>query len=119
VPAEFSSLPHLRGTVSAARQGAAPNATPEQVKEAENSANSQFYIMLKPLLSFDQNYTVFGRVISGMEWVDRIERGEPPANPTRILRAYVLADNPPPYEAAPAAAPKALPEGEKPVSLTP
>ncbi|RYE03641.1 MAG: peptidylprolyl isomerase [Sphingomonadales bacterium] len=107
VPAEFNSLPHVRGAVSAARTS------------DPNSANSQFFIMFGPRLGFDRNYTVFGRVASGMEWVDKIERGEPPENPTKILHAYVLADGPPPYEAAPAAAPKALPEGETRVKLVP
>ncbi|HEX8301984.1 peptidylprolyl isomerase [Sphingomonas sp.] len=119
VPAEFNSLPHLRGTVSAARQGAPEGASPELVKAAENSANSQFYVMLRPLLVFDHNYTVFGRVISGMEWVDLIQRGEPPANPTRILQAYILSDNPPPYQAPAAAAARALPEGETKATLVP
>lgn len=100
VPAEFNNLPHVRGAISAARTADI------------NSANSQFFIMFGPRLGFDHDYTVFGRVISGMEWVDKIERGEPPANPTRIVRAYVLADNPPPYQAAPAAATPALPPGE-------
>ena len=107
VPAEFNSLPHVRGAVSAART------------EDVNSANSQFFIMFGPRLGFDHNYTVFGRVIGGMEWVDKIERGEPPASPTRIVHAYVLADNPPPYQAAPADAPKALPAGEERVKLVP
>lgn len=104
VPAEFNNLPHVRGAVSAART------------QDPNSANSQFFIMFGPRLGFDQNYTVFGRVIEGMQWVDKIERGEPPANPTRILHAYIAADNPPPYQAAPVAAP-ALPEGETKVTL--
>ena len=72
-----------------------------------NSANSQFFIMLLPRLTLDGNYTVFGRVVSGMEFVDRIERGEPPANPARILQASILADNlpqPAPAELAPPAA---------------
>lgn len=112
VPAEFSNLPHVRGTVAAARRGAPDNATPEQKADAENSANSQFYIMMSPKLAFDHDYTVFGRVVSGMEWVDKIERGEPPANPTRIVHAYILSDNPPPYSNLPANAPKALPPGE-------
>jgi cyclophilin family peptidyl-prolyl cis-trans isomerase len=84
---EFNYLPHVRGAVSAARA------------EAENSANSQFFIMFVPRLALDQKYTVFGRVIAGMEHVDAIERGEPPANPTRIVRAYIAADNPPPAPA--------------------
>ena len=117
VPAEFSNLPHVRGTVSAARRGAADNATPEQIVEAQNSANSQFFIMFAPKLTFDHDYTVFGRVVSGMEWVDKIERGEPPANPTRIVHAYIQSDNPPPYSNLPADAPKALPEGETKATL--
>ena len=86
---EFNYLPHVRGAVSAARA------------EDENSANSQFFIMFVPRLSLDQKYTVFGRVIDGMQHVDAIERGEPPATPTRVVRAYIAADGPP---AAPAAA---------------
>ncbi len=109
VPAEFSNLPHVRGTVSAARLGAPENATPEQIKTAEDSANSQFFIMFAPRLGFDHDYTVFGRVISGMEWVDKIERGEPPANPTRIVHAWIQSDNPPPYANAPAPAAPAAP----------
>ncbi|WP_294095696.1 peptidylprolyl isomerase [Sphingomonas sp.] len=107
VPAEFNSLPHVRGAVSAART------------QDPNSANSQFFIMFGPKLGFDHNYTVFGRVAGGMEWVDKIERGEPPANPTRIVHAYILADNPPEYTNLPAAAPKALPAGEERVKLVP
>ncbi|NYD91679.1 peptidylprolyl isomerase [Sphingomonas melonis] len=96
VPAEFNYLPHVRGAVSAARA------------DDENSANSQFFIVFQPRLSLDKKYTVFGRVIDGMQYVDAIERGEPPANPTRITRAYIAADNPPPYTPAPAAAPVTL-----------
>lgn len=107
VKAEFNSLPHMRGAVSAART------------QDVNSANSQFFIMFGPRLGFDHNYTVFGRVVGGMEWVDKIERGEPPESPTKIVRAYVLADNPPPYVAEAPAAPKALPEGETRVKLVP
>jgi len=103
VPAEFNSLPHVRGTVAAARA------------QDENSANSQFYIMFQPHLGFDKKYTVFGRVIGGMQYVDAIERGEPPANPTRILHAWIAADNPPAYQPAPPPvienAPLALPVG--------
>lgn len=110
VPAEFNNLPHVRGTVAAARRGAPENATPEQKKDAENSANSQFYIMMSPKLAFDHDYTVFGRVVSGMQWVDKIQRGEPPANPTKILQASIASDHkaPPPLPA---------PEVDKPVSL--
>ena len=93
--AEFNVLPHVRGAVSAARA------------QDENSANSQFFIMLVPRLSIDGKYTVFGRVVSGMEYVDAIERGEPPANPSRIVRASIGSDNVPPPSAAELAAPPA------------
>ena len=82
--AEFNILPHVRGAVSMAR-----TAEP-------NSANSQFFIMLAPRLTLDNKYSVFGRVVSGMAYVDAIERGEPPANPSRIIRASIAADNVPP-----------------------
>ena len=95
LPAEFSTSPHVRGAVSAARA------------DDQNSANSQFFIVFQPKLSLDKKYTVFGRVFDGMQWVDTIERGEPPQNPTRIVHAYIAADNPPPYVNAPAPAPLA------------
>ncbi|MCG2841503.1 peptidylprolyl isomerase [Sandaracinobacter sp. RS1-74] len=79
--AEFNEAPHVRGAVSMARTS------------DESSANSQFFIMFQPMLKLDRQYTVFGRVISGMQWVDAIERGEPPANPSRILQASIGADN--------------------------
>jgi peptidylprolyl isomerase len=82
--AEFNGLPHVRGAIAAARS------------EAENSANSQFYIMLTPRLALDGRYTVFGRVVSGMNFVDAIAKGEPPASPSRILQASIAADNKPP-----------------------
>ncbi|HEX2803118.1 MAG TPA: peptidylprolyl isomerase [Sphingomicrobium sp.] len=75
--AEFNSLPHFRGTVAAARA------------QDPNSANSQFYIMFAPKASLDGNYTVFGRVVSGMEAVDAIATGEPPAEPTKIVHAHL------------------------------
>ncbi len=81
--AEINGLPHLRGAVAMARA------------QELNSANSQFYIMFVPRLSMDRNYTVFGRVVSGMSFVDAIERGEPPVAPTRIVRASIGADNVP------------------------
>jgi cyclophilin family peptidyl-prolyl cis-trans isomerase len=89
--AEFNYLPHVRGAVSAARS------------DKEDSANSQFFIVFQPRLSLDKKYTVFGRVIDGMQYVDSIERGEPPANPSRIVHAYIAADNPPAYVAGPPA----------------
>jgi cyclophilin family peptidyl-prolyl cis-trans isomerase len=73
--AEFNSLPHLRGTVSAART------------DEPDSANSQFFIVFSPNVNLDRDYTVFGRVIEGMATVDSIAPGEPPAQPTRIVRA--------------------------------
>jgi len=82
--AEFNPVPHFRGAVAMARA------------QDPNSANSQFYIMFAPRLSMDGEYTVFGRVVSGMEHVDRIQRGEPPAQPTRIVRASIGSDNLPP-----------------------
>ena len=82
--AEFGRFPHVRGVVSMARS------------ESEDSANSQFFIVFYPRFSLDGKYTVFGRVTAGMEYVDAIERGEPPLNPSRILQASVAADNKPP-----------------------
>jgi peptidylprolyl isomerase len=51
--------------------------------------------MLAPRLTMDGKYTVYGRVVSGMNFVDAINRGEPPADPTRILQASIAADNRP------------------------
>jgi cyclophilin family peptidyl-prolyl cis-trans isomerase len=96
VPAEFNYYPHVRGAVSAARA------------EDENSANSQFFIVFQPRLQLDRKYTVFGRVIDGMEYVDAIHRGEPPSVPTKIIHAYIAADNPPAYTPAPAVQPAGL-----------
>ena len=93
--AEFNGLPHVRGAIAAARQGAEEGADAAAVTAAENSANSQFYIMLAPRLALDGRYTVFGRVVSGMNFVDSIEKGEPPASPTRILQASIGSDNKP------------------------
>ena len=80
---EFNPRPHIRGTVSMARS------------TDENSANSQFFIVFYPRFSLDKRYTNFGRVISNMDGVDTITRGEPPANPTRILQASIASDNKP------------------------
>jgi peptidylprolyl isomerase len=90
--AEFNAFPHVRGTVAMARA------------QDENSANSQFFIVFYPRFSLDRRYTNFGRVISGMDGVDAIERGEPPANPTRILQASIASDNRPQKLPDPAAA---------------
>ena len=92
---EFNFMPHVRGTVSMARAA------------SEDSANSQFFIVFYLRFSLDKRYTNFGRVISNMDAVDRINRGEPPQNPTRIMQASIAADNKP----APAA-PRIMTEAE-------
>lgn len=90
--AEFNDTPHLRGTVSMARTN------------EPDTANSQFFICFQPRFSLDKKYTVFGRVTSGMQFVDAIERGEPPVNPSKVLQASIAADNvaPPVFVAPPA-----------------
>jgi peptidylprolyl isomerase len=93
--AEFTGVPFLRGMFGAARS------------ESEDSANSQFFIMLGRTSTLDNNYTVLGRVVAGMDAVDAIAPGEPPADPTKIVRAW-LGDAPAPAPApvpAPALAP--------------
>tara|TARA_R110002033_G_scaffold22819_2_gene54650 strand:- start:12286 stop:12957 length:672 start_codon:yes stop_codon:yes gene_type:complete len=82
--AEFGKFPHVRGVVSMARAA------------SEDSANSQFFIVFYPRFALDGKYSAFGRVTSGMEYVDKIARGEPPLNPSRILQASIAADNKPP-----------------------
>jgi cyclophilin family peptidyl-prolyl cis-trans isomerase len=80
VPAEFSRLPHDRGTLGAARS------------QNPNSANSQFFINFKDNHFLNGQYTVYGRVVSGMEHVDKIQRGEPPAAPDRMISVKVASD---------------------------
>ncbi|SMH29743.1 peptidylprolyl isomerase [Maritimibacter sp. HL-12] len=80
LPAEFSKLPHDRGTLGAARS------------QNPNSANSQFFINFGDNHFLNGQYTVYGRVISGMEHVDKITRGEPPANPDKMISVKVAAD---------------------------
>ena len=80
VPAEFSSLPFDRGICGMARA------------QDPNSANSQFFIMFDDGHFLNGQYTNFGRVISGMDHVDNIEKGEPPANPDRMITVRVAAD---------------------------
>ncbi len=80
LPAEFSRLPHDRGTLGAAR-----SANPD-------SANSQFFINFSDNHFLNGQYTVYGRVIDGMAHVDAITRGEPPANPDRMISVKVAAD---------------------------
>jgi cyclophilin family peptidyl-prolyl cis-trans isomerase len=70
---EFSDLPHDRGTLSMARTS------------DPNSANSQFFICFKAASFLDRQYTVFGKVIEGMEFVDNIKRGEPASDPDKII----------------------------------
>ncbi len=80
LPAEFSKLPHSRGSLGAAR-----SSNPD-------SANSQFFINFKDNDFLNGQYTVYGRVISGMEHVDAIAKGEPPAAPDRMISVKVAAD---------------------------
>ena len=70
---EFSDLPHVRGTLSMARS------------QDPNSANSQFFICFKESSFLDRQYTVFGKVVEGMEFVDKIKRGEPASDPDKII----------------------------------
>jgi cyclophilin family peptidyl-prolyl cis-trans isomerase len=83
IKAEFNVTPHLRGTLSMARA------------ESEDSANSQFFIMLQPRFALDHRYTAFGRVVSGMQYVDAIHKGEPPEVMSRMVQVSVAADNKP------------------------
>ena len=80
LPAEFSKVPHARGTIGAARSA------------NSDSANSQFFINFKDNDFLNGQYTVYGQVISGMEHVDALTRGEPPANPDRMISVKVAAD---------------------------
>ena len=77
---EFSSEPHVRGVCSMARTS------------DPNSANSQFFICFDDARSLDKQYTVWGKVIEGMENVDKIKRGEPVQNPDKIKSMKVAAD---------------------------
>lgn len=78
--AEFNKTPHVRGTVSMAR-AADPN-----------SADSQFFICFDNASFLDNHYTAWGRVVSGMEYVDMIKAGEPAKNPDVIVKMQVAAD---------------------------
>ncbi len=79
--AEFNMYPHMRGSVSMARTN------------EPDTANSQFFIVFYPRFALDHHYTNFGRVIGGMDVVDQIDKGEPPAHPTKILQASMASDN--------------------------
>jgi peptidylprolyl isomerase len=104
VPAEFNDLPHVRGVASMARA------------DDPNSANSQFFIMLAPRFALDHKYSAFGRVIEGMANVDGIAVGEPPAQPTRIVRATIGGPLPAPPVVTAAAPVVAAPEASAPAS---
>ena len=80
LPAEFSAEPHVRGTASMARA------------QSPNSANSQFFICFDDARFLDNQYTVWGEVIDGMQSVDALPKGEPPAKPGKIVSMKVAAD---------------------------
>jgi cyclophilin family peptidyl-prolyl cis-trans isomerase len=75
--AEFTRTPFKRGTVGMARA------------QSINSADSQFFICFTSVPTLDGQYTVWGQVVKGMEFVDKIQKGEPPRNPDRILKMRV------------------------------
>lgn len=78
--AEFSSAPFKRGTVGAARS------------QSPNSADSQFFICFKDAGFLNGQYTVWGEVTEGMEFVDMIKKGEPPVDPDKMVKVQVAAD---------------------------
>jgi len=80
LPAEFSSVPFTRGIVGMARAS------------DPNSANSQFFIMFADGPSLNGKYTVIGQVVSGMDVVDKIKRGEPVTDPDKMVKVQVAAD---------------------------
>jgi len=80
LPAESSSEPHVRGSCSMARS------------QDPNSGDSQFFIVFDDARFLDKQYTVWGKVTSGMEFVDKIKRGEPVRDPDRIVSMRVAAD---------------------------
>ncbi len=80
--AEFTPTPFERGSVGAARTN------------DPDTANSQFFICFTHTPFLNGKYTVWGRVVQGMEHVDKIALGEPPANPDKMLKVYVLKDGP-------------------------
>jgi peptidylprolyl isomerase len=77
---EFNSEPHVRGTASMARA------------QNPDSANSQFFIVFDDARFLDRQYTVWGKVIEGMENVDKIKRGEPVPDPDKMVTVRVAAD---------------------------
>jgi peptidylprolyl isomerase len=78
--AEFNAEPHTRGAVSMARA------------QSPDSGDSQFFICFDDATFLDRQYTVWGRVVDGMENVDKLARGEPPAKPDKMISARVAAD---------------------------
>ena len=78
IPSEFSNENHTRGTLSMARA------------QNPNSANSQFFICFQDCSFLDGQYSVWGQVIEGMEFVDNITRGEPPQNPDKIIKMEIV-----------------------------
>jgi len=80
LPAEFSNVPFKRGIVGMARAS------------DPNSANSQFFIMFADGAFLNNKYTVVGEVVSGMDVVDKIKRGEPVADPDKMLKVQVASD---------------------------
>ena len=80
LPAEFNAEPHVRGVCSMARSS------------NPNSANSQFFICFDEAAFLDRQYTVWGKVIEGMDNVDKIKRGEPVQSPDKIVSMRVAAD---------------------------
>lgn len=79
--AEFSREPFVRGVLGMARA------------QSPNSANSQFFIMFREYPSLNNQYTVVGQVVQGMEAVDKIKRGEPVRDPDKIVVAKIAADD--------------------------
>ena len=79
--AEFSNVPFKRGIVGMARRG-----------DSNDSANSQFFIMFAEGASLNGKYTVIGEVVSGMDVVDKIKRGEPVADPDKMVKVQVASD---------------------------
>ena len=78
--AEFNAEPHVRGIVSMARA------------QNPDSGDSQFFIVFDDATFLDRQYTVWGKVISGMENVDKIKRGEPVRDPDKLIKATIAAD---------------------------
>jgi peptidylprolyl isomerase len=78
--AEFNAEPHVRGVVSMARA------------QSPDSGDSQFFIVFDDATFLDRQYTAWGKVISGMENVDKIKRGEPVRDPDKIIKASIAAD---------------------------